>query len=160
MGNLVYCPTCGAKISVNADACPQCGEKAFFERRERRAFVDEPCGYGRGSVWQRCAGRGYYYAGTVVVSELVAYDEAAARHLIRLRDGIEYWFSDEVLANGEAMEAVRSGQYEMERWDCGFGDGNCDLFFNRKTCPKCRGRGKVRVEKTFIRWEDIRKPVE
>jgi zinc-ribbon domain len=31
MSYLVYCPTCNAKISVNANQCPQCGEDKFIE---------------------------------------------------------------------------------------------------------------------------------
>lgn len=154
-------------MSVNAEVCPHCGENAFYERRDRKVAVDEPCDYGSGSelhVWQRCAGRGYFYAARVVVSEQVAFDEAAAKHLKRLRDGREYWFSDEVLANREAMDAVQRGEYELQPcvqpWERGFGYGCYDLYYGRKTCPKCRGRGKIRVEKIVCHWEDIRKPVE
>ena len=31
MGYLVICPTCGGKMSVNADRCPHCGETIYFD---------------------------------------------------------------------------------------------------------------------------------
>lgn len=147
-------------MSVHAEACPHCGETAFFIRRTHVVQDESPCTGGAGGKWMRCCGRGWYYgrfAGiTLCQYEFEGEDDTGK---LRLKDGQRYYFSPELLGRRGVAEALRSGDYAVEN------EGNAanqfwTFYYERVVCPECGGRGVKPVSRTRYSWEDIRRPVK
>lgn len=157
MGYLVYCPTCGGKMSNQAERCPHCGETAFFIRRDRETYVEEPCSGGCGGKWSRCDGRGWYYRLHLLISR--GSDMSEGANLVRLKDGSRYFFEERFLSDPKVIEALRTGDYVVELTGGG-ANPFWSFHYERIACPACRGRGTVRVPQAEYDWEDVRNPVE
>ncbi|WP_430454921.1 hypothetical protein [Rheinheimera sp.] len=57
MAELVYCPTCEGKISINCSTCIHCGETEFFGWRETGVVLQDKKPY---TSCRSCKGRKFF----------------------------------------------------------------------------------------------------
>lgn len=141
-------------MSVNAQMCPHCGEFEFFRRHDRQVWEEEPCDYAVSDEEGRCKGRGYYYRYMKQVDLDRDHRDPDAFKV----SGYRLSVPREDRGNRELMEAIRRGDYVLVL--SGLRDLFYWIYYQKRTCPRCGGTGKIRTEHTEYDWEDIRRPVD
>ncbi len=151
MGFLVYCPTCGGKMSDNAKACPHCGETDFFELRPAGQAVECTC--------PKCNGKKFsyrykFYGHSYNPNLPLAKNEFTLK-LDELKGGyatFKMQQAEPTRAQLQSFIKLRSYRFKVN----GFED--YELEVGRFNCYWCGGSGVVRERGN--EWVDMRKPVD
>ncbi len=150
MGLLVYCPTCGGKMSDNAKACPHCGETDFFELQPAGRAVEYVC--------PKCDGKKFSYRykfyGHSYNPNLPLGKNEFALKLDELKGGYAVFRieqSEPTPGQLRALLKVRSYRFTVNGYE------NYELEVGRYNCFYCDGSGVV-TERSNV-WVDKRKPV-
>lgn len=155
MAILVYCPTCGGKMSSNADKCPHCGEWDFFRKVPAKFENTVKCPHcnGNRTVWAYTVFSGFntdaplhqgfkggdeYVVGTFPEcwNARVAFQVPSEFHRNLLR------------------RCIRFNDYEIENWK-----GQYAIHYYEEVCGKCNGEGTITEITDGFTQVDIRKPV-
>lgn len=154
MANLVLCPTCGARMSVNARTCPACGETDFFERRCEPGIFHSTCpicnGTGRG--WKYTFRNGCEYNPKFPPQKgdaVLRFPEFYNNKPVIFRNAI----TDSAVKH-TLIQAIDSHLYKIEA----IGYQNFELHFDRVKCTACKGEGKIAEEIDRLVLIDRRKP--
>lgn len=153
MAYLVLCPTCGAKMSVNARTCPVCGETEFFEKRCEPQLHESRCAVcqGTGRQWKYTFHSGYDYNPAFPPKKgdaVLRFPEFGHGKPIIFRDVIT---SSEI--KHYLMWAIDNHYYEISS----LGYQNCELNFGYCKCPYCGGTGKITERIEALVETDIRR---
>lgn len=155
MAQLVYCPTCGGKMSSNAQTCPHCGEWDFFrevpakyENKLRCAHCD-----GEGWVWAHTE-----YSGIAVSPCFIKKYSDDPNYVVWKFDE----FTSPVAFENHSQKArlnlrccLRDKDYELKILRGGF----IELHYEQAICDHCEGEGSIIEIHDGIKRIDIRKPV-
>ena len=169
MGYLVYCPTCGGKMSNNARTCPHCGETAFFDYDEHVVRYKEKCEYNNNGKYSTC------WKGTVYVRDLLLSPHVQL-HFADEEDRLDYdsdWvlvrlpgrrlivaINKQFVGYRSVVAELQAGRFECHTWG-NVTNKSYHLFYRPMTCPHCNGKGYV-IEERVERGEyyDIRERVK
>lgn len=160
MAYLVICPTCGGKMSVNAQQCPHCGETDFFE--PEMGWYSEPCRYEDFPRYALgCEGKGFLcrtqISGNYGITSLRMLNDMGVRDLsryVRVDDKL-YMNTDDRNVRETVIKAV--AKHDLYIKD--YGRWHVVLYQDKVRCPQCKGTGKVVVRKPTGNYIDIRKRV-
>ncbi len=151
MGHLVYCPTCGGKMSDNAKACPHCGETDFFELRPVGQAVEGVCPECNGAKFSYR----YKFYGHSYNPNLPLRKNEFAMKLVELKGGYAVFTmqqAEPTKAQLQSFLKLRSYRFTVVGYE------NYELEVGRFNCRWCGGSGMVL--KRDNQWVDMRKPVE
>lgn len=150
MGYLVYCPTCGGKMSNNASRCPHCGESYFFKQKKIQVTCTACGGSGKCTV-HSCLGVRYSNGKITYPRDFLKTGEYWDQSY---RGGEGDWvpqgdWEDKRLCD-DAKKAVAQGRYRIDyhtftRDEIRLAnvDLNAFLKYNERseTCDDCKGTG-------------------
>lgn len=152
MGYLVICPTCGGKMSVNADRCPHCGETEFFKYAASTRVVGSKsckhCG-ATGLVWRYDATAMSYNPGGMHG----AYNVLPGQFKIKI--GNDTFVIEDVKPEMRSRfeTCIRNHDYEITF----IRKALHSIKYDQDACPECNGNGKINdVAKEYSRI-DLRK---
>ena len=156
-------------MSSNADACPHCGETAFYEREYRTVRKKVACDYHSGSWATKCK-NGTYYAREILQSSdnlihLTSLDwdydnpnlEGWRRIVLPKDRKWVVYINPKDPSYYQVAQEILAGRYEFraER-DCSY-----YIYVRETTCPKCNGKGYIIEEQEeYVGRYDIRERVK
>ncbi len=161
MAYLVYCPTCGGKMSSNAYTCPHCGETEFQQSVKRTCDCRHCNGTGKERRWKNSIK--VLSKGKAIVLEGSIIGHTRRYVIGRDSDGNEYYGGGDVMGDNvkekEIRQYINRGDYTVGEIVTGrraydmpnayynnqyIGQCNATMYYGLTyaACSYCDGTGK------------------